>query len=121
MVALMLPLVGLGVAESGRLAGVKASTARQQGLMVCAAIATWLLTLGVLASAGFFSKFDAVPPRLPAVPLIGFLTGVTLMSRPVRSHRLWPCACMAALLAQSRVDGQWCDEPHYHSQLCHFS
>ena len=87
MAALMLPLVGLGVAESGRLIGTDKATARRQGVIVCVAIAAWLLIVGVLASAGFFSNFDAVPPRLPAVPLTGFLTGVTLMSRPVRGHK----------------------------------
>ena len=93
MAALMLPLVGLGIAESGRLIGTDKATARRQGVTVCAAIAAWLLIVGALASAGFFAKFDAVPPRLPAVPLIGFLTGVTLMSRPVRgnSGRVVPC------------------------------
>ena len=86
MVALMLPLVGLGVDQTGRLAGIDAGTARRQSLLTCAAIATWLLTLGSLASAGFFRKFDAVPPRLLVVPLTGFLTGATLMTRKARKH-----------------------------------
>ena len=56
-------------------------TARRQGLLACACIAGWLLTLGVLASAGVFAKSDVFPPRLLAVPLTAFATGMALMTR----------------------------------------
>ena len=104
MAALMLPLVGLGAAQSGRLAGADAGTARRQGLLVCTGIASWLLAVGVLASAGFFAKFDASPPRLPAVPLIAFATGATLMTRQARQRAdLVSTFCMQSYASHEAV------------------
>ena len=125
MAALMLPVVGLGVAESGRLAGTAKITAQRQGLVVCAAIAAWLLTVGVLAAGGVFLNFDAVPPRLPAVPLIAFLTGMTLMSRPVRDTRAVLVCVYAECEPPLWVSNQWSpiclQRAHYHMQLCRSS
>ena len=84
IVALILPVVGLGVAESGRLAGTDASTARRQAMSVCAALSLWLLAVGGLASAGVFLNFAARPPRLTVIQATAFATGMTLMSRQVR-------------------------------------
>lgn len=82
LVALMVAVVGLGVAGSAHRAGYAAAAARGLAARVVAALAGWLTLSGALAALGVLSVWTAIPPRWPLLPLTALLTLIVLVTRP---------------------------------------
>ena len=74
LVAAMWALVVAGVASAARRAGWSGRAA----VVTAVGLAGWLALTLVLTAAGFFSNFDAMPPRLLPVLLLGIAAVVAL-------------------------------------------
>jgi hypothetical protein len=86
LVALMVALLGVGVAKSTALAGDPES-ANRRGIWVIFALQIWLGLVAVLAFRGVFSDWSARPPRLALFTLAAFLM-IVLINRTKTLNQL---------------------------------
>ena len=77
LVALMVALVGVGVAKASVLAGDSDSASRR-GILVIFLLQMWLGLIAVLAFRGVFADASLRPPRLPLFALAAFASIVLL-------------------------------------------
>lgn len=122
IVMLAVGVVASGLVASALRADLSLLQARRIGLGAAVGVAVWLAFIAVLAWRGVFLQFDAVPPRLPMVPLAVLTTMMVLTRRRVFGRllavapRTWPIALQVfrvgvelvlyALFVQGRVPVQ---------------
>ncbi|MEO8876137.1 MAG: hypothetical protein ABI461_11160 [Polyangiaceae bacterium] len=108
LTAVMVALLGIGVAKIARRAGDEASASRS-GILVIMALQGWLLTTAALAFTGTLSEWAARPPRLPLLTLAALLAIVFLnftapLKKWIASTPLhWPIAAQTFRVAVELV------------------